>query len=86
MFDGDGVRLNRIYSAMNEMIKANYGKGDTETAERILSFVKLDAKEREEFDSKYEKLMKDNEKCRKARGETRDEYRPIVCSTCFDIY
>ncbi len=42
MFNGNGRRQLDIYVSLNERIRAEYGKGSIETAERLLELVGLD--------------------------------------------
>ena len=86
MYAGDGERWTLIYSAINELIKAEYGKGSRETADRIIASQNLTDEELLEYKRDFEVLMKDNEVSRIARGETKEKYRPILYSTCFDLH
>ena len=89
MFNGDSRRLLDIYVSLNERIRAEYGKGSIETAERLLELVGLDDNELSEYWQMFETLMKDNEKCGAARGEqgsssARLQLRSSIVMSCFD--
>ena len=88
MFNGDGRRLLDIFVSLNERIRAEYEKGSIETAEGLLEHVGLDENERSEYWQMFDTLMKDNEKCRVARGETRQQFRPITIETkyCYELF
>ena len=87
MFNGDSRRVLDVYVSLNERIRAEYGKGSIETAERLLELVGLDENELSEYWQMFETVMKDNEKCRVARGETRQQFRPITIETkyCYEL-
>ena len=87
MFDGDFRRLLDIYVSLNERIRAEYGKGSIKTADDLMELAGLDENELSEYWEKFEALMKENEKCRAARGETRQQYPPITYETkYFDLF